>query len=81
MVADPQFIDRENNDYHIKASTSPAVDFCDNSMAPALYKDMDNEQRGWDDPSVSDIVGPFDIGYDETYENDIIFQQDFDSVQ
>jgi len=38
---------------------------------------IDFENYGWDDPNISDINGFFDAGADETYGNDIIFQDGF----
>ena len=79
-VADPQFIDRANGDYHINAATSPAVDRCGNAFAQ--HTDMDHQNRGWNDPSVTNFGGvafnSYDAGADETYGNDIIFKNEFE---
>ena len=78
IIDDPQFIDRANRDYHI-SNTSPAIDYCDTVNTDAAnYKDIDNQDRGWDDPTVSNNLGPYDIGADETYANDIIFKNGFE---
>lgn len=76
MVADPLFVDRANDDYHINAATSPAVDFCQDLGVTGV--DIDGEGRVWDDPDVADLYGPMDVGADETYDNDIIFKNGFD---
>lgn len=75
-VADPQFIDRAGYDYHIDAFLSPAVDYCDDANPPEITTDIDGEQRGWDDYVTNDnFAGSFwDIGADETYQNDVIFE-------
>ena len=78
-VDDPEFIDRVGGDFHINATTSPALDYCDGLATTPDYADIDLEQRGFDDPGVSNISGPFDVGADETYANDIIFEDDFES--
>ncbi len=78
MVADPKFVDRANKNYHINAATSPAVDYCDNSLAQVTSQDTDREDRGWDDYTVNNLYGPYDIGADETYDNDIIFKDGFE---
>lgn len=75
-VDDPEFIDRANGNYHINPATSPALDYCNDLSLPD-NKDIDLENRGWDDPMVGNNAGPFDIGADETYGNDIIFKDNF----
>ncbi len=76
-VDDPLFIDPLNHDYHISPS-SPAVDYCDESVVAAVGGDMDSEQWGWDDPNKDNTYGVFDIGADETYATDVIFEDDFE---
>ncbi|MCB1586900.1 MAG: hypothetical protein KDI52_11495, partial [Xanthomonadales bacterium] len=71
---DPQFVNRANRDYHI-AATSPVRDLCDASDL-LFGKDMDFENRGWDDPTISG--DPYDVGADETYASDIIFEDGFE---
>lgn len=71
--ADPLFIDRAAGDFRLDAQNSPAVDFCDDSSADIQQLDIDLEARGWNDPSRPDNVGAFDLGANETYDNDIIF--------
>src|SRR5690606_2083360 len=74
IVDNPEFVDRGNNDYHINAALSPAVDYCDDLLAEHTTQDTDQEDRGWDDYLATNNFGPFDVGADETYDNDIIFK-------
>lgn len=76
----PAFIDRNNNDYHLSID-SPAIDYCNTpTHTTVLYKDIDFENRGWDDPTQVDnsIFSFFDIGADESYLSDIIFKNNFE---
>lgn len=47
-------------------------------MSASDEQDIDREDRGYDDPSFSNLFGPYDIGADETYATDIIFKHGFD---
>lgn len=76
-VDDPEFVDRLGGDFHIDPIASPAVDYCDTLVVASDFKDIDLQDRGWDDPSVNNIVGPYDIGADEAYA-DLIFKDDFE---
>jgi hypothetical protein len=79
QVSDPQFVDRANDDYHINAFLSPAVDYCDTFITtPERDNDIDNQPRGWDDYIAGNEFGVYDIGADETYDNDVIFKNSFD---
>ncbi len=78
LEADPKFIDRENNDFHLNATLSPAVDYCDETFAQHTSQDTDREDRGWDDYVATNTYGPFDVGADESYGNDVIFANKFD---
>src|SRR5690606_2448539 len=78
IEADPEFVDRGNNDYHINAALSPAVDYCDDLLAEHTTQDTDQEDRGWDDYLATNNFGPFDVCADETYANDVIFEDDFE---
>ena len=82
LVDDPEFVDRGNNDYHIDAMFSPAVDYCDETQSGAQHttQDTDQEDRGWDDyVANNNFQGSyFDVGADETYQNDVIFKDDFE---
>ncbi len=74
---DPEFVDRLNGNFRINASLSPAVDYCHSTVTPPSFGDIDDEQRGLDDPISDNGPGPFDIGFDETYANEIIFADGF----
>jgi len=78
-VADPMFVDPDNGNYHIDVDTSPAVDYCTDTIAFAEHTDIDNQLRGLDNPNVinnPDTNGIFDIGADEAY--DLIFANGFE---
>lgn len=79
VVDNPNFIDRAGGDYHLDPAISPAIDFCStlNASIPD-FNDSDNEERGFDDPLATNFQGPYDLGYDETYENDVIFKHGFE---
>jgi Chlamydia polymorphic membrane protein (Chlamydia_PMP). len=78
FFGDPEFIDRDNGNYHLNASLSPAVDLCIDTFGS---RDIDMEFRGWDDPTVinqdNNPDATYDAGADETYDNDIIFKSGF----
>jgi predicted outer membrane repeat protein len=76
-TVDPIFLDPSNANYHI-ARFSPAIDYCDNLMQASDEKDIDLENRGYNDPSFLDLGGPYDVGADETYATDIIFKNGFE---
>ena len=77
LIADPDFVNRAQRDYHINPS-SPAVDMCNLNSLLFDY-DIDGQFHAWDDPNT-----PFtglliaDAGADETYASDIIFKDDFE---
>ncbi len=75
---DPEFVDRDNRDYHLSMDTSPAIDVCDTSMSNIHFRDIDFDEFGTDDINVNDISGPFDIGADEAVVNDRIFKNGFE---
>ena len=79
FLDDPEFIDRVNGNYHLDPTTSPAIDFCDTFFTSPDFNDSDNEPRGFDDPLATDNLGPYDVGFDETYANDIIFDNGFEA--
>jgi len=80
FLDDPEFIDRAGGNFHLNVSTSPAIDLCDTLFTSPDFNDSDNEARGFDDPIATNNLGPYDIGYDETYENDIIFTNGFEGL-
>jgi len=79
IVADPIFIDRANGDYHINPVLSPAVDYCTDTLAMAQYQDIDGEDRGFDDPDMTNNFTDaiYDIGADEA-QGDLIFANGFE---
>ena len=64
-IDDPEFVNRVNRDYHL-GNTSPAIDYC-NTLTTSTNKDIDFQGRGWDNPNLSNFIGPFDIGADESF--------------
>ena len=78
---DPEFVDRNNKDYHLSPA-STAIDTCRTPLQiPVVYKDIDFEERGSNDPNSVDFYYNFfyDIGADEFYLNDLIFKHGFES--
>ena len=78
----PQFVNSAQRDYHLNSILSPAVDFCVLHNTLGDIRDMDGQLRGWDDNLVANNQGNplmvYDAGADETYDNDIIFANDFE---
>jgi len=78
-TANPEFVNKANRDYHLNAALTPLIDKC---KYDEPFFDIDMEVRGWDDPTA---VGTgefvYDIGADETYDNDIIFKDDFEQEE
>ena len=71
------FVDTANGDYHLSLN-SIALDNCNTlNVSPALSKDTDNENFGFDDPNNLGINFN-DSGADESYLGDIIFKNDFE---
>jgi len=83
LVADPQFRDIKIGDFHINAQLSPAVDMCQDFSGNGFI-DIDTDIGGFDDPSRPNLDNNpdnrFDAGSDETYDNDIIFEDGFDPL-
>ncbi len=76
IQASPGFVDRNNRDYHLLADAQ-AKDVCDNSVSQSVYKDIDFEQRGLDDPLIPNGLGSFDVGADEAFV-ELIFTNGFE---
>ena len=79
FFGDPGFIDRANGDYHL-GSGSSAIDLCVDTGSG--NSDVDNDFRGYDDPTVenqgNDPNAKYDAGADETYATDIFFKNSFE---
>ncbi|GJM10639.1 MAG: hypothetical protein DHS20C11_29150 [Lysobacteraceae bacterium] len=71
---DPQFVDRANANYHLSA-VSPGIDMCSDSGGPR--HDYEAQSRGWDDPTIGNVGGAFDVGADESYLSDTVFASGF----
>jgi len=69
------YVDANNNDYRLAAQSS-AIDVCGNANGTSA--DSENQDRGWDDPSINNVLGAFDAGADESYLSDIIFSNHFE---
>ena len=76
-VDDPEFVDRANRDYHLNGNNSPAIDYCYSLNGDNGY-DIDFQDRGWDDPLLSNFLGTIDLGADEERSNDFIFDNSFE---
>jgi len=77
VVDDPQFFDRPGGDFHLNP-ISPAIDMCE-EIVMVNPLDIDHENRGWDDPDSANTFGTFDAGADESYVNDVIFENGFEN--
>ncbi|WP_154222516.1 hypothetical protein [Marinicella rhabdoformis] len=76
LTNDPLFINAAIADYR-PSLASDAIDFCDNSLFPAQFNDMNNNPRGFDMASVNNAFGTYDAGAYE-YAPDIIFRSGFE---
>ncbi len=65
-VTDPTFLFQSAVpfDYRLKRG-SIAADYCDTFSYTPVDDDIDNQLRGWDDPTVTGVIGPYDLGADE----------------
>lgn len=75
---DPEFIDRNNRNFHLNAEISPAVDMCESNE---FSIDIDGEIRNFDSPYFVGIPNYFaDAGADESLAGDLIFEDDFEEL-
>ena len=59
VLDDPEFTDFGS--FRLDPLLSPAVDYC-YATASSNDRDLLFQQRGWDDPAIDNLHGPFDIG-------------------
>ena len=72
----PEFVDSANGDYHV-TSQSLSKDLCNEDSIQSNYNGLNGNVRGFDDPNVINLRGPFDAGaYEQN--NDLIFSSGFD---
>lgn len=76
-VGNPDFINRIGGNYRL-ANTSPAIDMCAATPVTVSLFDIDGQTRGYNDPAVMNVDGPFDAGADEVFYNDLIFADGFE---
>ena len=74
---DPEFVDRAKRDYHLDNSKSPAIDYC-RFFATNFNRDIEFQERGFDDPNLSNFLGPYDIGADEAIAIELVFEDGFE---
>jgi len=77
-IDDPNFIDRNNRDYHLTRGNSSAIDRCGDSNITTPLRDIDFSVRGIDDVNITNVGVTYDIGADEVVGNDIIFKNGFE---
>lgn len=70
IVDNPEFVNPATGDYHLQAS-SPAIDFCHQTFSQ-ITQDMDFQVQGYDVLSISNFLGPYDIGADEYYDKNYL---------
>lgn len=73
---DPNFVDYANGDYHL-SSQSLAQDLCNEATIQSSFKDLNGNDRGYENPDVSNLRGPFDSGAYEM-NSDVIFSHGFE---
>lgn len=70
FAINPEFVDAANGNYHVIPS-SFALDMCDESIIQSSFKDLNGNNRGYDDPNVLNFKGPYDAGAYELTEEPI----------
>jgi len=76
LANDPLFTNTANDNYRLSLA-SDAIDLCDQFFYQAGHRDMDGFERGIDENSINNFLGPYDAGAYE-YSADIIFSDSFD---
>ncbi|MEZ5471313.1 MAG: hypothetical protein R3E90_05985 [Marinicella sp.] len=79
LIADnPGFLDRINGNYQLNPLASAAVDFCHEfNQSATQYLDINGDERGVDASTISNLFGPYDVGFDESI--DQIFSNGFEN--
>lgn len=80
LRADPKFLNRKERQYKL-TSNSPAIDYCNTpTYTDVGLLDIEFQARGVDDPDHSDnyFLSFFDIGADEAYLSNLIFNDSFE---
>mgnify|MGYP003445943209 FL=1 len=73
----PYFVDRAGHDYHLSAGSAP-IDVCDTlHFAPGL--DIDHQTRGYEDATLPNWYGPYDLGADERVPASLLFADGFET--
>lgn len=73
----PYFVDRPGHDYHLSAGSAP-IDICDTlNFAPGL--DIDHQTRGYEDVTLPNWYGPYDLGADERVPASLLFADGFET--
>ncbi len=73
----PDFVDTDSRNYHLVAN-SLAQDLCSEDTIQSNYKDLNGNNRGYDNPNVLNLRGAFDAGAFEYITDDVIFSNSFD---
>ncbi|REJ82729.1 MAG: hypothetical protein DWQ30_08395 [Acidobacteria bacterium] len=73
---DPLFVDPGATNLRL-AAHSVAVDYCDVANYVPLFRDLDDQPRGWDAPTVPDDLGDYDVGAYELF--GLLFGDGFES--
>ncbi len=71
------FVDRVNHDYHL-GPLALGRDACASQSGVGFNFDADNEDRGFDDPTIANLAGAYDVGADEYVFVEAIFTDGFE---
>ena len=65
-VTDPTLLFQSSASFAMRLKRgSVAQDYCDTFFYSPVDDDLDNQPRGWDDPTRPDLQGAYDLGADE----------------